>query len=165
MGDGQVTDLVDDQQGGPCVEAELFDQASFAFGLGQRLDQFGQGCTVNALALLDRGHPERRGQMALACARWPEKVDHLGAGDEVQLRQCHDPIPVQRRLEGEVEAFERFRRCQPGRRQRNADPAVLAAVELLREQPVDGFDGPDLSLFQTLNGVIQHLQRARHPEV
>ena len=100
--------------------------------------------------------------MALSGARWPEEVDDLGSLDEVELRQCHDAIPVERRLEGEVEALEGFGRCQPGGGQRHAHAAILAAVELFRQKPVDGFDRTDLALFQALHHVVQHLHRARH---
>jgi hypothetical protein len=45
-GDGQVADLVDDQQRGAGVEADLFAQAPLTFGLGQRFDQLGEAAPV-----------------------------------------------------------------------------------------------------------------------
>ena len=91
-GDRQVADLVDDEQRGARVEADLLGQSPLAFGLVQRRDQIGQGGAVDASAGLHRRDAERCGQMTLPGARRPEEVDHLGAADEVELGQGGDPI-------------------------------------------------------------------------
>ena len=47
-GDGQVAGLVDDEQGCAGMEAEPLGQAALALGLGQSLDQLGEGGPVDA---------------------------------------------------------------------------------------------------------------------
>ena len=53
VGDREVADLVDDQEGSPAVEADLFDEAPLTFGPGQGaalgFDQFGEGAAIDAL--------------------------------------------------------------------------------------------------------------------
>jgi len=49
-GDGEVTDLVHDQQRGSGVEADLLGQSSLTFGLRQSIDQFGQSAAIHATA-------------------------------------------------------------------------------------------------------------------
>lgn len=100
--------------------------------------------------------------MALAGARRPEEVNDLGAPDEVELGQGRDPISVERRLEAEVEAFERFDRQQLGRAQGDVDPARLAGRVFLAEQPVDRLDRGYLARLELPYGVIERLQRTRH---
>ena len=58
-GDGQIADLVDDEQGRPCIEADFLNQSAFPFGLAQRLDQFGERRAIDAPAGLDGGNAER----------------------------------------------------------------------------------------------------------
>ena len=64
-GDGQISDLVDDEQRGAGVEADLLAQAPLAFGLGQRLDQLGEAAPVDAAACLHRSHADGRGGVIL----------------------------------------------------------------------------------------------------
>ncbi len=113
LGDRQVADLIDNEQRGSGVEADLLGQSSLAFSLDQGIDQFGQGGSVDALAGLYRSHPERTGEMALAGSGRAEQVHRLGPFDELQLRQGQDPIAIKRRLEGEVEALQGLDRNQP----------------------------------------------------
>lgn len=54
--DGEIADIVDDQEAGPAEEADPFLQAAFALGSGERRE-------VDALALLDASTPR-------ALARW-----------------------------------------------------------------------------------------------
>ena len=75
-------------------------QTPLALGAGQHADQIGQRAEVDALAGLDRLDPERDGEMALAGAGRAEKVDDLAAGDEAELRQGEDAVPIERGLEG-----------------------------------------------------------------
>ena len=157
--DGDVADLVDDEQRGAGEEADLLGEAVLAPGLGEGLDEFREGRAVDALSGLDGGDAERDGEMALAGAGRAEQMDHLGAVDEVELGERQDAVPVEGRLEGEVEALERLRRVQPGGLEGDADAAVLADVELLGEQRVDGFEGADLAAFETLDDVGEGLQR------
>ena len=96
-GDGQIADLIDNQQGGPGIEADLLGQSALAFGLAQRRDQVGQGCAINASAGFHGCDAKGRGEVRLAGARRPEEVDDLGPPDEVELGQPRS-----------------FRPCSPG---------------------------------------------------
>lgn len=49
-GDGQIADLVDDQQTVAAEEAELFTQATIPFGPAERLDDLGEGGAVDPLS-------------------------------------------------------------------------------------------------------------------
>ena len=87
------------------------------------------------------GDAEGDGEMALAGAGRAEEMHHLGAVVESSWLRATMRFPVQRRLEGGVEALDHLRRVQPGGLERDADAAVLADVELLCEQRVDGIEG------------------------
>ena len=142
--DGDVADLVDDEQGGASVVSELVVEAVGAARRGEGVDELGEGGSVDAAAGLDGGDAERAGEVALAGAGGPEEVDRLGPVDEVELGEGHDAVPVERRLEGEVEALEGLRRVEPGDAQRDADAAGLAEGELAGEEFVDGAEGVGL---------------------
>lgn len=87
-GDRQISDLVDDEQRGAGIEADLFAQAPLTFSLGQRFDQFGEAATVYALAsCLHCGHADGRGEMAFPGAGRAKEVQHLGPLDELELGQ------------------------------------------------------------------------------
>ena len=105
---GEVADLVDDEQAAVAEEADLLDQAAFAFSAAEDFDQLGQGGAVDPPACLHGGDAERDQQVALAGARRAEEMHDLGASDEVELGERHDAVPVERGLEGEVEALNVF---------------------------------------------------------
>lgn len=69
--DGQVANLVDNEQGCPCIEPDLLDQAAFAFGFGQSLDQFCQRAAIDAFPSFDRSDAKRGGKVGLAGAWAP----------------------------------------------------------------------------------------------
>ena len=119
---------------------------------------------VDAPAGLDGGDAEGGGEMALAGAGRAEQVDDLGAVDEVELGERQDAVAVEGGLEREVEALEGLGRGEPGGLQGDADAAVLAHVELLGEQRVDGLEGADLAALEALDDVVEGLQGARHAE-
>ena len=66
--DGQVADLIDDEQGSPVDVAQARGEGRGALGLDQDGDEFGQGGEVDTLAGLDRVHAEGDGEVALADA-------------------------------------------------------------------------------------------------
>jgi len=94
----------------------------------------------------------------------PEQVDDFGAGDEVEPGQGHDPVAVERRLEGEVEPGERLDHGEPSHAQCCLDPAVLTQRQFLRQQFVERLDAIDLTLFDAAQGGIEHLECSRHPQ-
>jgi hypothetical protein len=100
--------------------------------------------------------------VALAGARRAQEVDHLAAGDEAELGQGEDAVPVERGLEGEVEAGEGFDGPQAAHAQGRLDAAVLAQGQLFGEQDVDGLQSADLALLEAAHDVVERLQRARH---
>ena len=102
--------------------------------------------------------------MAFAGAGRAEEVDDLGALDEVELGERHDPVTIQRRLKTEVEPLESFRRRQPGGVHGDADAAALPDSELLGEQLIDGFQCRELALLDLLHGMIEGFERARHAQ-
>jgi IS5 family transposase len=160
--DRQVADLVNDEQRSPRIEADLLGQPPFPLCLGQCPDQIGQGRAVDTLARLDRGNTERGRQVALSGARRPEEVQDFGPADEVELCQRRDPLPVERGLEAEVEAFERLHRQQLRRALRNVDPPGFPCRVFLAQQAVDRFDGDDLTPLELLQGVLESFEGARH---
>src|SRR6476661_1346629 len=118
LNDRQVADLVNDEERGPAQEADPLAELAFAFGLGQNADDVGQARKVDAAAGLHGLDPERGGEMALAGAWRPQEVNNLVAPDEVELDERQDPVPVERWLEGEVEAGQRLdgrELCHPER--------------------------------------------------
>ena len=61
--DGQVADLVDDEQAVTGKEAHALRQVAFPFGLGHRVHDLGQRAEVDALASAYGFHAQRIGQM------------------------------------------------------------------------------------------------------
>ena len=127
-------------------------------------NEIGERDEVDEFAGTHRFYSERGGEMALAGAWWSKQVDHLGAGNEVETSQRHDPIAIERRLEGEVEPGERLDHGQPCHPQRRFDPAVLTQRQFLRQQFVERLDAIDLTLFDAAQGGIEHLECSRHPQ-
>lgn len=101
--DGQVADLVDDQQSRSTEEAYAFRQFPFAFGAGELPEQVGECAEVDTAPCLHRLDAKGDGQVALAGAGRAKEVDDLAATDKAELREGEDAIAVDRRLEAEVE--------------------------------------------------------------
>ena len=104
LNDRQVPDLINDEERRPAQEPDPFAQLAFAFGPGQNADDVGKACKVDAAAGLHSFDPERGGEMTLPGAGRPQEVNDLITLDEVELGERQDPVSVERRLEGEVEA-------------------------------------------------------------
>ena len=137
----------------------------FALGLGERGDEIGErGEARRCLPAFTASTAERRGKMAFAGAGRPEQMHHLGAVDELELGQRQDAVAIERGLEGEVEAGERFDR-------RSGAPCSSAVLtrrfsrkrEFLDQQLVEGLDAVDLALLDAPQGGVEHFERARHP--
>ena len=92
---GQVADLIDDQQGDPVDVAQARLEGTGAFGLGERGNEFGQGREIDALMGLDGGDPQGDGQVALADPGRAEQVDGLATVDEAELGQGEDAVAVE----------------------------------------------------------------------
>jgi hypothetical protein len=66
--DRQVADLVDHEELRPAEEPDALPQGALTLGLGQRVDELGEGCEVDAAAGLDRLDGEGNGEVGLAAA-------------------------------------------------------------------------------------------------
>jgi len=75
-----------------------------------------------------------------------------------------DPVPVERRLEGEVEAGQRLDGGEPGHHQRRLDAPALAHGQFLGEQGIDGVQRRDFAAFELADRPIEDFQRAGHPQ-
>ncbi len=103
--DRQVADLVDDEELGSCEVADALAQRAFLLGLGERGDEVGERREGDALASpspLPRRARWRDGFCRFRAA--PSRCTTSRALDEGQLGKRQDAVPVERRLEGEVEA-------------------------------------------------------------
>ena len=157
-------DLVDNQERGIDMGPHLGLQQSDPFGLDQVVDQIRKGDPVDTPAGPDGGNTDCGGQMGLAGSRGTQQMDHLAPFDEGQFGQGHDPVAVEGRLEGEVEAFECLHRQQPGSLQGNGHAFRFALRAFLRQQPVDGFEGRDPALFQGPDDQGKCFRGMGHPE-
>src|SRR3954467_10089292 len=79
----------------------------------QRSYQVDKRAVVNAATTLCGGDGEADREVCLAYAGWAEQHHVLLALDEVKLVQTFDLLALDRRLEGEVERFERLDCWQP----------------------------------------------------
>ena len=103
--------------------------------------------------------------MALSGSGRADEMQDLGAIDEAEFGERHDAVLIERRLEGEVEAGERFDGGQARHDERRLDATVLAQGELLSEQGVDRFERGHsiLAAFKAPHGV-EDFDGARHFE-
>lgn len=163
--DREISDLVDDEQGGAAQEANPFAQRALAFSLGQRSDQIGKRDEVDALACLHGFDCGGGRDVAFPGARRSQQMHDLGPVDEVEAGQRQDPVAVERWLEGEVISVQRLDDRQPGHAQGRLDPAVLPQRQFFVQQNVDRLNAIDLALLDPAQGGVEHFQGARHFEM
>ena len=87
LADGEVADLVDDEQGGMGQHLQAAGQVAGGLGLGERFDQAGEGAVVDAPSGLGGGDREADREVGLADAGRAEEDHVLGAGHEAELVQ------------------------------------------------------------------------------
>ena len=85
--DGQVAELVDDDQPGPAYRLELGVQSVVVLGLPQAHDQAGGGEEPHGYHALACEHADRDGQVGLAAADVAVEHEVLGPVDEFQAFQ------------------------------------------------------------------------------
>ena len=102
--------------------------------------------------------------MCLSRAGWPEQVDDLASGHEVQLRQRQHAVAIQRRLEREVVGRKRLDACQTCGHQRHPNATALAHLQLLSQEQIERFQGGDLALLELADDRIESLQCPGHLE-
>jgi len=163
-GDGEVTDLVDDQQTAVVEVADFLGEASLAFGAAQHFDQLGEGAAVDPATGLDGGDAEGGGEMALSGPGRAKEVDDLGAHEEVELGERQDAVAIEGGLEGEVEALQGLGRGEARGLEGDGDAPVLAGCVFLGEQAVDGLQRRDLALFHAPERVVEGLEGTGHAQ-
>ena len=85
--DGQVAELVDDDQPGPAYRLELLVEAVLVLGLPQPHDQAGGGEEPDGDHALAGEHADRDGQVGLAAAHVAVEHEVLGPVDEFEAGQ------------------------------------------------------------------------------
>ena len=95
--EGDVADLVDDQQRDPLQAIELCVEAALALGVGEQRDPFGGGLERDAVAGETGADSQGDAQVGLAGAGRPEQDDVLLAGEEVELAEMQDGVAWHRR--------------------------------------------------------------------
>src|SRR5262249_7974437 len=134
--DGQVADLVDDEQPGHGVDLELVIQAAFGQRLRQGGDEDGGRGEQHAVAVLDGLEAEADGEMGFAHAGRAENHEVLAVLDEVAGAQRLDLLLVDRGLVAESDAPEAFDERDAGQLVPYADVlGVLAAALLVENLP------------------------------
>ena len=160
--DGQVSDFVDDEQRGPREEADFFGELALSFGFREAFGGFGEGRFVDAFSGFDGGDAEGGREVGFSGSRRSEEVDGFASPDEVELGQRGDSLAVERRLECEVEVFDRFGGEEFRGSQRDVDSSCFAQGAIFAEEGVDGFDGRELALLQTLQRGAKRFERPGH---
>ena len=106
LADRQVADLIHDHQGGGGQDCQTTLQRPRGSRFLQRGDQVRQGAVVYAAATLGGSDCQPDCQMGFADP-WGAQQHHvLFALQEAELCQAVDLLPLDRRLEGEVELFQ-----------------------------------------------------------
>ena len=162
---GQVADLIDDEQGSPVDVAQTRGEGAGALGLGERGDEFGQGGEVDTLVGLDRVHPQGDGEMAFTDAGRAEQVHGLAAVDEAEFGQGEDAVAVEAGLEAEVEGLQGLDPGQARGHQLGADTPGFAPAIFFTEQAVEGFQGGELLAFHLVEDIVEDFQGSGHLEV
>jgi len=88
--EGDVADLVDDQQGDPLEALELFFEAAKTLCFGQGRDPFGGGAELDALSGEAGPDPQSDREVCFASAGRAEQDHVLFAGEEVELAEVLD---------------------------------------------------------------------------
>lgn len=97
--DGQIADLVHDQQGRTGIEADLVGEPAFAFGFDQGFDQLGQCGAVDLLSGRYSGDPQGCRQVRFAGAGRAKEVDDFRPADG-ELRARLKALSSERRRFG-----------------------------------------------------------------
>src|SRR5579862_9617878 len=116
---------------------ESSPQLPSCLSLLERGDQVDECAVIHSSAALGCRNGEADRQMRLANPRWTQEHDVLLAIDEAELVQTLDLLALDRGLKGKIEALERLDRRQPRGAHRRLEPAVVAQLNLCRQQSVD----------------------------
>src|SRR5581483_11364961 len=136
-GQGEVAELVDDQQLWAVPEAHrrlpaALERGALCFG-----DEVGGGRVVDAVALLGGVAAERDGEHRLADAGRPDQQHVALVLDEAQGGELVDELAVESGLGVVVDLGQRLRAGEAGKAQPPLEPAALGRLDLDREQPFE----------------------------
>jgi len=104
--EGDVADLVDDEQRGPPQPRELGVQASFGVGVAEASHPLRGGGEGDAMSGLTGPDAQARGQVGLAGAGRAEEHDVVLGLDEVERAEMGDHLALEASLVVEVEVLE-----------------------------------------------------------
>ena len=90
--EGDVADLVDDQQRDALQPIEFVIEAAVALGVGQQRHPLGGGLERHSVPCQAGADPQRDGQVRLAGAGRAEQDDALLTGQEVELGEVQDRV-------------------------------------------------------------------------
>ena len=79
--------------------------------------------------------------------------------------QAVDLLPLERRLEGEVEVRERLHGREPRGTHRGLEPAVVAERDLRAQEALDGHRRVEAAAVEGAEDLVQGLERAGHFQV
>ena len=96
--DGQISDFIDDEEGGPREEADFFGELPLSFGFREGFGEFRERRFADALSGFDGGDAERGREVAFSGSGRSEEVDGFASPDEVELGQSGDSLPAELRL-------------------------------------------------------------------
>src|SRR5262249_9160737 len=135
--DGQIADLVDDEQAGHRVELEFVVEPPLPEGPGQRTDERGGRGEQHAVAVFDGLEAEPDREMRLAHAGRPEDDQVLAMLDEVAGTERLDLLLVDRRLVAEIEALQALDEREPRQLRPHGDVLGGLGSDLLGEDLVE----------------------------
>ena len=135
--DGDVADLVDDQELGLAVKLEPLLDAVLGIGLGQRGDQRHGLGEAGPIALGDGLDPQGHGQVGLADPRGSQQDDVLPVGDVAAACQFLDLLLVDGGLEAEVEALQGLDEGEAGHGGAHGDVLFGLGGHLLGQQLIE----------------------------
>ena len=112
--EGDVADLVDDQEGDPLELAQLRGERPLLLGVAEPRDPLGGGGEADALAGQTGPEAERDRQVGLAGAGRAEQHDVVAGVDEIELAEVEDQRLLHRALEAEIKLLERLAGWEAG---------------------------------------------------
>ncbi len=128
--EGDVADLVDDEQWDPSETLELLVEPARPLGLAETVDPLvggGEGHPMAPSGGLDR---QRDTQVRLAGAGWSEEDDVGGLGEEVELGEVGDGGPLDAGLGLEVEVVDGLDRREAGGLDAGLATVTVAGADL-----------------------------------
>src|SRR5207302_5507084 len=135
--EGQIAELVEDEELGLGVEGELVGKLAIELSAGERTEQRGGAGEKHRVARLDDGASEGDGEVGLADAGWSEEEHILRLGDEAASGELANESLIDRGLRLEVETVEGLHRGKMSDGHAHRDALALLGVDLAAEERVE----------------------------